>query len=246
MATINQLSAANTYQDWLSATETLISLNNDFGEGANGTFFVNTSLILDGDLSVGGNMALESGGFDNLTTNGNLVLELTGTGNYLTSGNVAGAAAARWSIVGDGSNYNFDAYSENNPTLNLTAGETYAFDLQGLSGSHPFVIRTTNASATVGDSSTYYNVGLSHVEPTTDKKGLVISHSADAQGKTNGILYWKVPANTINQTYYYQCTAHASAMVGTIHIENTVEALFLAANNTLSSDAVGLTAALVG
>jgi len=246
MATINQLSAANTYQDWLSATETLVSLNNDFGEGANGTFFANTSLTLDGNLAVTGNMNLDVSGFDNLTTNGNLVLEETDTGHFFSSSNTSGSAAARWSIVGDGSVYGFDAFPTGNPNLELTAGETYAFDLQGLNGSHPFVIRTTNASGTVGDSSTYYNVGLSHIEPTTDKRGLVISHGGDAQGKTGGILYWKVPANTINETYYYQCTAHAGAMVGTIHIENTVEALFSAANNTLSSDAVGLTAALVG
>jgi len=246
MAIINQLSAANTYQNWLNATENLISYNNDFTEGANGTFHANTSILLDGDLAVTGNMNLDVSGFDNLTTNGNLVLEETETGHFFTSSNTSGGAAARWSIVGDGSVYGFDAFSTGNPNLELTAGETYAFDLQGLNGSHPFVIRTTNASGNVGDSSTYYSVGLSHIEPTTDKRGLVISHGGDAQGKTGGILYWKVPANTINETYYYQCTAHAGAMVGTIHIENTIDVLFDAANTTLSSDAIGITAALVG
>ena len=102
MAIINQLSAANTYQNWLNTTENLISYNNDFTEGANGTFHANTSLTLDGNLAVTGNMNLDVSGFDNLTTNGNLVLEETDTGHFFSSSNTSGGAAKvvdcrRWS-----------------------------------------------------------------------------------------------------------------------------------------------------
>ena len=52
-------------------------------------------------------------------------------------------------------------------------------------------------------------------------------------------------AGTANfgDVYYYQCTAHAGAMVGTITVENTVQAAFDQANTTIS-DAVALSIAL--
>ena len=60
-----------------------------------------------------------------------------------------------------------------------------------------------------------------------------------------GILYMQIPAGTANMgdTYYYQCTAHASAMVGTITVENSVQAAFAKANSTVS-DAIALSVAL--
>ena len=53
----------------------------------------------------------------------------------------------------------------------------------------------------------------------------------------------KVPANTIGETYYYQCTSHASNMVGNLFIEQTATAAFNTANGVIS-EALALAIAL--
>lgn len=105
-----------------------------------------------------------------------------------------GTAAYRFDING----------ATDNPTVYVRAGETIAFDLTGLGGSHPFQIETNAGSP--------YNTGLIHVADNGTK-----TTGATAQGKTAGTLYWKVPAS-ISGTYEYQCTAHAG-MNGNIEIE---------------------------
>lgn len=101
--------------------------------------------------------------------------------------------------------YRSDIYgTTDNPTIHVRAGETIAFDLTGVTSSHPFQIETAGGSA--------YNTGLVHIAADGTK-----TTAANAQGKTAGTLYWKVPGS-ISGTYKYQCTAHAG-MVGDIEIE---------------------------
>jgi len=101
--------------------------------------------------------------------------------------------------------YRSDIYgTADNPTIYVRAGETIAFDLTGVTSSHPFQIETAGGAA--------YNDGLIHVG--TD--GTTTTGSA-AQGKVAGTLYWKVPG-TISGTYKYICTVHGS-MIGDIEIE---------------------------
>ena len=90
-----------------------------------------------------------------------------------------------------------------NPTIYVNAGETIAFDLTGVTGSHPFQIQTTSDAA--------YSTGLIHI--ATDGARTT---GSSAQGKTTGTLYWKVPGS-ISGDYEYICTAHSS-MKGTITI----------------------------
>ena len=103
------------------------------------------------------------------------------------------------------SSYLFDQYSGNNPTIYAISGTTIAFSLQ-IAG-HPFVIQN---SAGVN-----YDTGLYHVASDG-----TVSTGSNAQGKTSGTLYWKIPATTTGN-YRYQCTLHAP-MVGTITIKNFV------------------------
>ena len=112
-----------------------------------------------------------------------------------------------------------------NPTLYVNAGETIAFDLTDVTASHPFQIQTTGAVA--------YNTGLIHIAPDGTK-----TTGASAQGKTSGVLYWKVPG-TINGDYEYICGNH-SAMKGTITIADPAAAL------TLTDLSVGAEAAASG
>lgn len=114
-------------------------------------------------------------------------------------------ARTKYTVSANGSTaYRFDIHgTTDNPTIYATAGDTIAFDLTGLGGSHPFQIETNGGAA--------YNTGLIHYAEdgtrTTD---------TNAQAKTAGTLYWKIPAG-ISGTYEYQCTAHA-AMNGNIEI----------------------------
>lgn len=114
------------------------------------------------------------------------------------------AAAVHVMTPNNTSAYRSDYYgTTDNPTMYVNAGETIAFDLTDVTGSHPFQIQTTGGSA--------YNTGLIHIAPDGTK-----TLGSNAQGKTSGVLYWKVPGS-ISGDYEYICTSH-SAMKGTITI----------------------------
>ena len=100
--------------------------------------------------------------------------------------------------------YRFDQYGTlDNPTIYAINGTTIAFDLQA--SGHPFLIQTGPGNN--------YNIGLYHVSSTG-----VVSTGSAAQGKSSGILYWKIPID-ISGGYRYQCSDHPS-MVGSILIKN--------------------------
>tara|TARA_Y100000385_G_scaffold279510_1_gene329302 strand:+ start:508 stop:2439 length:1932 start_codon:yes stop_codon:yes gene_type:complete len=99
------------------------------------------------------------------------------------------------------SSYTFDShYSGNNPTIYALSGTTIAFDLDAIPG-HPFEIQDPTSSP--------YDTGLVHVSTTG-----TVSTGSNAQGKSSGTLYWRIPEN-ISGTYRYQCQFHSS-MVGGI------------------------------
>jgi len=101
--------------------------------------------------------------------------------------------------------YRFDQYgTEDNPTIYAINGTTIAFKLTHGAG-HPFLIQDP-----IGNN---YNEGLTHVD--TDG---TVSTGANAQGKGQGTLYWKIPSS-ISGGYRYQCQSHAS-MVGSITIKD--------------------------
>lgn len=100
--------------------------------------------------------------------------------------------------------YNFDQYTGNNPTVYAISGTTIAFNLNTMEGNHPFLIQDF--------SGTNYNTGLIHVSTSG-----TVSTETDAQGKTSGVLYWKVPSS-IAGSYRYQCSLHI-AMVGNITVK---------------------------
>lgn len=94
--TITNLTTSNTFLQWLTGTQSVISSLNSLREGgvAN-TYVVNTSIEIAGDLVVGGNLSLDAIGFNDLNVAGNTVINgtLTVGGNtsldnvYVTYGN---------------------------------------------------------------------------------------------------------------------------------------------------------------
>lgn len=99
--------------------------------------------------------------------------------------------------------YLFDQYSGNNPNLYVLSGTTLAFNLN-VSG-FPFLIQDGTG--------TNYNTGLTHVSTSG-----VVSTGTNAQGKTSGTLYWKVPYG-ISGNYRYQAQGYI-AMVGAITVRD--------------------------
>ena len=102
------------------------------------------------------------------------------------------------------SSYRFDQYgTTDNPTIYAINGTTIAFNLN--SSGHPFLIQT--------GAGTNYNDGLYHVDTNGN-----VSTGSNAQGKTSGTLYFKIP-QSISGGYRYQCSVHAP-MVGSLTIKN--------------------------
>jgi plastocyanin len=114
-------------------------------------------------------------------------------------------AITRLAVTANGTSaYRFDQYSTtDNPTIYALAGTTIAFDLSVGLSSHPFLIRYDGAN---------YNTGLVHV--TTSG---TVTTGTNAQGKTSGTLYWKIPAG-ITGDYGYLCSNHGG-MAGIITIK---------------------------
>jgi plastocyanin len=99
--------------------------------------------------------------------------------------------------------YRFDQYgTTDNPTVYAINGTTIAFNLN-VTG-HPFLIQT--------GAGVNYNTGLVHV--STDG---TVTTGSNAQGKTSGTLYWKIP-DTVSGGYRYQCSVHGT-MVGSISVK---------------------------
>ncbi len=107
------------------------------------------------------------------------------------------------------SSYRFTSHygNEDNPTLYTKQGQTIAFNLSALAGSHPFVLQSISGAYSSGNRLTS---GLTHVASDG-----TVSTGLSAQGKTNGVLYWDVPHDSA--TVYYVCSSHG-AMNGTLEV----------------------------
>jgi len=82
--TINQLTTANTFLQWLTASQGLISGFNALREGGSGqTFTANTNIdiannvTIGGNLTVSGNITLDAIGFDDLVVSGGATIGTT-------------------------------------------------------------------------------------------------------------------------------------------------------------------------
>jgi hypothetical protein len=74
---INQITTANTFQQWLIATQSIISVANNLTDGgASSTFYSNTNfsvannVTIGGNLTVSGNIILDAINFDDINSNG--------------------------------------------------------------------------------------------------------------------------------------------------------------------------------
>jgi plastocyanin len=119
--TIGQLSTANTFLQWLTASQGLITATNDLREGGSAnTFLANTN------IEISGNLLVDGYGF---SANANVRPGVT-----------------TFSVTNSGSSaYLFDQYPGNNPDIYLHPGQTVSFNLN-VPG-HPFMIRVSPGGA---------------------------------------------------------------------------------------------------
>ena len=141
----------------------------------------------------------------------------SGTGATKTI-NIPGGATAVLDVTANGStSYRFGHYgTDDNPIIYTKQGQTIAFNLNGLSGSHPFALQTQSGAYSSGHR---ISTGLTHI--ATDG---TVTTGLNAQGQTSGVLYFDVPHD--QATIYYVCTAHP-AMAGTLSVSKKEEGKLL-------------------
>jgi hypothetical protein len=105
--------------------------------------------------------------------------------------------------------YLFDQYPGNNPVIRTQPGRTIAFDLNYI-GSNSFMVRQSIDGINV-------STNLVHVSQAG-----VVSLNDEAQGKSSGVLFWKVPEDIVNTDYAYQNANNPSTMRGIIRIEQNI------------------------
>ena len=96
MSIISQLNTANTFSQWLTATQDLVTKTNSLIEGggssifySNTNFSVANNVTIGGDLTVSGNIILDQIGFDDINANGSISAANNLTVGLQTTLNVA-------------------------------------------------------------------------------------------------------------------------------------------------------------
>jgi len=201
----NAANSANTFDYTTIATSA--------GVYGNATFIPVITLAANGRVSSITNTAITgfanstyaTSAYDFANTTANLVLTFSATTVLDVSANSSIA-------------YNFSQYANgagaiNNPNVSTFSATTLGFNLNPLSGSHPFYIR-------LGDDTADFDTGLVHISSTG-----TLSYGSAAQGKTSGTLLWRIPHTSVGN-YKYRCSAHPSTMIGEINIANTANIYF--------------------
>jgi len=257
--TITNLTTSNTFLQWLTGTQSVISSLNSLREGgiAN-TYVVNTSIEIAGDLVVSGNLTLDAIGFNDLNVAGNTVINgtLTVGGNtslsnaYVRYGNFETANITN--LTSDGGLLNassnvfvndwvFSANANVRPgittfTVRNAGAGAYLFDQYSGNNPdiylHPGQTVSFNINASGHPFLIRQSAGgaLYNVGLTHVSTTGVVTTEGNAQGKQTGTLIWKVPFSLVNSTYVYQCQVH-SGMVGNLVIQNTVTSAYGVANS---------------
>ena len=132
---INQITTANTFQQWLVATQSLIAVANNLTDGSGGIFYANTDVTIGGDLIVTGNITLDEIGFNDINVAGNIYAS-----GFSFSANANTKTGVTTLVVTNSgaSSYLFDQYAGGNPDIYLHPGQTIAFNINA--SGHPFLI----------------------------------------------------------------------------------------------------------
>lgn len=223
---ITQLSTANTFQQWLIATQALITTANTLTDGNGASFIANTKLDVSGtgsQLNVRNSAGINTlyannailGGFTNVTTlnvstTGYIGGDLTVAGNVTVSGNIVLDSIGFDDIIANGSIEvgNNLTVSKNTTLANVTA--TYGN------------FSTANVTIFTGSANTalYNNIAISQAFATSAG---AYANSAFLQANT--------PSYTANSGSGYANSAFVSANSGAGYANSA----FAAANNAVDT-----------
>jgi len=165
---ISYINTANTFQQWLVATQSLITTANNLTDGGNSyIFYANTNLTVGNNLTVGGNTQVSG----NLTVTGSITTGTINTANITGYANIASANInGTLYVAGDaifGGNVTLDSIGfddltvtgNSSITLNQTIGGTL-----GVTGN------TTLANATVTNTLTANIVNVTSLVGTANNQ----------------------------------------------------------------------------
>lgn len=223
---ITQLSTANTFQQWLIATQALITTANTLTDGNGASFIANTKLDVSGtgsQLNVRNSAGINTlyannailGGFTNVTTlnvssSGYIGGDLIVAGNVTVSGNIVLDSIGFDDIIANGSIEvgNNLTVSKNTTLANVTA--TYGN------------FSTANVTILTGSANTalYNNIAISQAFATSAGS---YANSAFLQANT--------PSYTANSGSAYANSAFVSANSGAVYANSA----FTAANNAIDT-----------
>ena len=237
---ITQLSTANTFQQWLIATQALITTANTLTDGNGASFIANTKLDVSGtgsQLNVRNSAGINTlyannailGGFTNVTTlnvstTGYIGGDLTVAGNVTVSGNIVLDSIGFDDIIANGS-----IEAANNLTIGgfaIITGNTTLSNTTVTYGN----FSTANVTILTGSANTaiYSNIATAQAFATVAGS---YANSAFIQANT--------PSYTANSGSGYANSAFVSANSSAVYANSA----FTAANNALDS-AVALSIAL--
>ena len=153
---INQLATSNTFLQWLTATQSVISTTNALREGGSGeTFVANTNIEIANNVTIGGN----------LTVSGNITLDAIGFDDLIVSGGAT--IGTTLGVTGNttltNATINYGNFETSNVTLLVGSANTaiYANIAVAQGGATSAGIYANGAFAAANSAGSYANSGFS-------------------------------------------------------------------------------------
>jgi cytoskeletal protein CcmA (bactofilin family) len=211
---IGYVTTANTFQQWLIATQDLITTANNLTDNVGGTFYANTNLVvgntfnvvgdttISGNLTVSGNITLDALGFDDLDVNGSAsianTLSVTGNttlsnvtlSNATISGNVATLNVTNRLEVGTNANIYGTLYVAGDTTFggNVTL-DSVGFDDLSVTGNASITLnQTIGGTLGVTGNATFANANVTNTLTAN------IANVTSLVGTANTAIYTRIEA----------------------------------------------------
>jgi hypothetical protein len=169
MAIISQLNTANTFSQWLTGTQELITRTNSLVEGGSSSiFYSNTNLSVANDVTIGGN----------LTVSGNIILDTIGFDDIISNGSIS--VANTLSVTGNTTLSNVNVSRVLSVTGNTTLSNVNVSRVLSVTGNTTLSNVNVSRVLSVTGNTTLSNVavsGTANISTLTSTSGLLTSRT---------------------------------------------------------------------
>ena len=196
---IKNLTTANTFQQWLIATQDLITIANNFSDNIGGTFYANTNLVVGNTLNVVGDTTISG----NLTVSGNIVLDTIGFDDINANGSIN---VGNTLFVSGNS-----TFSNANVTNTLTAN----------------IARITTAEIVTGNITTGNISGTLSVTGNTTLSNVNVTNTLTTSKITSSSGLITVSSNTFVNDWAFSPNANVKSGVTTFSVVNSGSGAYL-------------------